>query len=89
MDAEAILDDLNHHHRLGHYAADVYEGEADIFFTDKPCLDATFCELLNNNKVTITGHQAFLTVEALREIAETTVKNLKALRYGTCANEIA
>lgn len=89
VDAEAILEDLNHHHRLGHYAADVYEGEAEIFFTDRPKLDDTFRQLLAAPEVTLTGHQAFLTTEALREIAETTVDNLKALRYGTCINQIA
>ena len=35
----------------------------------------------------LSGHQAFLTVEALKNIAETTVKNLIDLHTtGTCAN---
>ena len=34
-----------------------------------------------------SGHQAFLTEEALRNIADTTIKNLKDLEStGTCAN---
>ena len=31
-----------------------------------------------------SGHQAFLTVEALKNIAETTLQNLQDLRTGTC-----
>jgi D-lactate dehydrogenase len=34
-----------------------------------------------------SGHQAFLTEEALRSIADTTIKNLKDMEStGTCAN---
>jgi D-lactate dehydrogenase len=39
--------------------------------------------------VIVTSHQAFLTEEALSNIAETTVKNLTDFfRTGECANEL-
>ena len=58
---------------------DVYEKEKPIFFKDhkeKPIQDAVFQKLQSFSNVLITGHQAFLTNEALRGIAETTIANL-------------
>jgi D-lactate dehydrogenase len=58
---------------------DVYENEKPLFFTnhfDKPIQDSTFNKLISLPNVLITGHQAFLTNEALTGIAETTVTNL-------------
>jgi len=39
-------------------------------------------ELLQNERVVLTGHQAFFTEEALRAIAEVTLGNLKAFVDG-------
>lgn len=58
---------------------DVYEKEKAIFFEDhrtRPVADPLFARLRATRNVLITGHQAFLTAEALRGIAETTIKNL-------------
>lgn len=58
---------------------DVYENENSIFFTnhtDTIMEDQLFEKLRSNPNVLITGHQAFLTNEALRGIAETTIANL-------------
>lgn len=60
---------------------DVYENEKPIFFinhTEKPIQDTIFKKLQSFPNVLITGHQAFLTNEALRGIAETTISNLVA-----------
>jgi D-lactate dehydrogenase len=60
---------------------DVYENEKPIFFHNhrgNHIPDKLFQRLRNNSNVLITGHQAFLTKEALQGIAETTVSNLDA-----------
>jgi D-lactate dehydrogenase len=57
----------------------VYEEEEDLFFEDLSSTvitDDVFSRLLTFPNVLITGHQAFFTKEALRSIAETTLRNL-------------
>ncbi|WP_310556950.1 2-hydroxyacid dehydrogenase [Flavobacterium sp.] len=59
---------------------DVYENEKDIFFRNhlnNVIVDDVFDKLRSLPNVLITGHQAFLTNEALTGIAETTFKNIK------------
>ena len=71
--------------RLGGVALDVYEEEEGIFFEDlssQVLHDDELARLLTFPNVLITAHQAFLTREALRDIAQTTVANLKALAEG-------
>jgi len=58
---------------------DVYEYEKPIFFydhTDKELEDKLFEKIRSYPNVLITGHQAFLTQEALKGIASTTIANL-------------
>jgi D-lactate dehydrogenase len=58
---------------------DVYENEKDIFFRNhlnNVIVDDVFNKLRSFPNVLITGHQAFLTNEALIGIAETTFKNI-------------
>lgn len=65
--------------KIGGACLDVYEKEKGIFFEDhrKNILtDVQFAHLRNLKNVLITGHQAFLTREALTGIAQTTIKNL-------------
>ena len=71
--------------KLGALGLDVYEGEAALFFrdlSDQVLTDETFKKLLAFPNVIITGHQAFLTREALRGIAETTIRNLTDFERG-------
>jgi D-lactate dehydrogenase len=71
--------------RLGGVALDVYEEEEGIFFEDlsgQVLHDDELARLLTFPHVLITSHQAFLTREALAEIARTTVANLTALAEG-------
>ncbi|KAF8814424.1 hypothetical protein BYT27DRAFT_7179476 [Phlegmacium glaucopus] len=77
--------------KTGHISAvglDVYEKESNYFFADsssKVIADDTFARLLSFYNVFMTGHQAFLTAEALRNIAETTLQSLRDLETtGTC-----
>jgi D-lactate dehydrogenase len=58
---------------------DVYENEKNIFFRNhlnNIILDPTFEKLRNHKNVIITGHQGFLTKEALSSIAQTTAENI-------------
>lgn len=61
-----------------------------FFFHDLSNLvleDDALARLLTFPNVLITSHQAFLTEEALKQIAETTLNNLKCLATGkTCEN---
>lgn len=71
--------------RLGGVGLDVYEEEEGIFFEDlsgEVLQDDTLARLLTFPNVLITSHQAFLTREALEEIARTTAGNLSALEAG-------
>jgi len=72
--------------RLGGVALDVYEEEEGVFFEDlsgQVLHDDELARLLTFPNVLITSHQAFLTREALADIARTTVANLDALASGT------
>lgn len=69
--------------RLGGLAIDVYEEEEGVFFEDlsgQVLQDDELARLLTFPNVLVTAHQAFLTHEALGEIARVTVENL--LRIG-------
>ena len=58
---------------------DVYENEKPIFFCnhgDKKMKDELFEKLRSYQNILITGHQAFLTNEALSGIATTSIYNL-------------
>lgn len=60
---------------------DVYENEKNIYFHNhigKRIKDELFYKLRSHPNVLITGHQAFLTNEALQGIANTTIANLTA-----------
>ena len=78
---------------MGAACLDVYEEEADIFFNDNSnhiMDDDTLARLISMPNVIVTSHQAFLTEEALANIAETTVKNLEEILSpeGLCENEL-
>jgi D-lactate dehydrogenase len=72
--------------RLGGVGLDVYEEEEGVFFEDLSGAvlhDDDLARLLTFPKVLVTAHQAFLTREALGDIARTTVANLEALAAGS------
>lgn len=63
---------------LGGLALDVYEHEQELFFEDlsaEVIKDDVFRRLSACHNVIFTGHQAFLTEEALQNIADTTLGN--------------
>lgn len=91
IDTAAVTEALKNG-QLGALGLDVYEEEADLFFEDlssKVIQDDTFARLLTFPNVIITGHQAFFTEDALRNIAETTIQNINEFEQGIpCANAI-
>lgn len=75
--------------RIGSFGMDVYEEEADLFFKDHSediLHDDTIARLLTFRNVLITGHQAFLTHEALENIAMVTFDNIHTWQNGKTAN---
>jgi D-lactate dehydrogenase len=65
--------------RLGGVALDVYEEEEGVFFEDlsgEPLADDELSRLLTFPNVIVTSHQAFLSGDALAEIARVTTENL-------------
>jgi len=65
--------------KLGYLGLDVYEFEKGLFYEDHEhdsFKDPLLEKLMDNKNVLITPHQAYLTKEALQEIADQTIKNL-------------
>ena len=91
IDAEALLEGIKER-KVGAACLDVYEEESDIFFEDYSghiINDDILTSLISMPNVIVTSHQAFLTVEALGNIAETTCLNIKQFfESGTCDNEL-
>ena len=92
IDAEALLDGIRAR-KVGAACLDVYEEEADIFFEDRSghiLNDELLARLISMPNVIVTSHQAFLTEEALGNIAETTVRNILSFYEddGLCDNEL-
>lgn len=78
VDTTAVIEFLKTGH-LGGVALDVYEEEEGVFFEDlssQMLPDDELKLLLTFPNVLVTAHQAFLTREALLEIARVTVENL-------------
>ena len=91
IDTKAVIKALKTG-KIGYLGLDVYEEEEDIFFEDlsnEVIQDDMFARLLTFPNVLITGHQAFFTREALDEIADTTLSNIKDFEEGReCENQI-
>ena len=78
--------------QLGYLGLDVYEHEKGLFFYDhskEPLHDALLTQLLARSNVLITGHQGFLTREALTNIATSALTTLELWLAGQPApNEL-
>ena len=92
IDTTAMVEAFKTGHLRG-LAIDVYEEEERLFFEDHSAeivQDDVFARLLTLPNVVVTGHQAFFTSQALREIAATTLKNITLFQEGApLANRIA
>lgn len=79
IDTKAVIHGLKTKH-IGHLGIDVYEQEEKLFFRDLSHTiieDDTIQLLMSFPNVLVTAHQAFLTNEALSQIAQTTLTSLK------------
>ena len=89
--AEALLEGIKQR-KVGAACLDVYEEESDIFFEDRSghiINDDTLARLISVPNVIVTSHQAFLTVEALNNIAQTTIQNIQTFfSEENCPNEL-
>jgi len=91
VDAEALLAGIKSR-KVGAACLDVYEEESDFFFEDFSghiLEDDILARLISMPNVIVTSHQAFLTEEALANIAQTTIENLITFdAMGECPNEL-
>lgn len=91
VDSEALLSGLNSG-RLRGACLDVYEEETALFYEDlsgQTVRDALLATLISMPNVIVTSHQAFLTEEALRTIADVTSRNIAEVLGGKpCLNEV-
>jgi D-lactate dehydrogenase len=91
IDSRALIRALKTGH-IGAAALDVYEEEEGVFFRDLSntvLQDDVLARLLTFPNVLVTSHQAFLTREALANIAETTLSNITAFERGeSLTNEV-
>ena len=91
IDAGALLEGIKER-KVGAACLDVYEEEADVFcqdFSGHIIDDDVLARLISMPNVIVTSHQAFLTEEALANIAETTVENILGyFQEGRCNNEL-
>jgi D-lactate dehydrogenase len=90
IETQALVDALKSGH-LGSAALDVYEEEAGIFFHDlsgEVLQDDVLARLISLPNVLITSHQAFLTHEALANIARTTLDTISAFEHGSVPEDV-
>ncbi|MCR5687909.1 MAG: 2-hydroxyacid dehydrogenase [Lachnospiraceae bacterium] len=91
IDSEALLDGIKDR-RVGAACLHVHEEESDVFFHDFSghiIEDDTLARLISMPNVIVTSHQAFLTQEALSNIAATTLSNItQFFGEGRCENEL-
>lgn len=91
IDSEALLEGIKSK-KLGGACLDVYEEESDVFFHDfsgEIIQDDVLARLISMPNVIVTSHQAFLTREALANIADTTLGNIQEFfEKGSSVNEL-
>ena len=89
VDTVALIEALKSGH-VGGVGLDVYEEEEGKFFEDlsgQVMTDDVLARLMTFPNVIVTAHQAFLTKEALEEIASVTTQNIVAVSTGVDPEE--
>lgn len=84
IDSKALVHALKHG-LIGGIGMDVYEEESKYFFSDWSTdimTDDVLARLLTFPNVIITSHQAFLTTNALKNLSDTTLENIRAFEHG-------
>jgi D-lactate dehydrogenase len=91
INTEHLIEALKEN-RIGAYGSDVYEHEKGVFFKDYSQQipdDLSLIQLNALPNVLLTGHHAYLTEEALTNIADQTFQNLDRWAAGeSCPNEL-
>jgi len=90
IDTPALLEALKSG-KVGYAGLDVYEEEAEYFygdFSDSVIGDDTLARLTTFGHVMVTGHQGSLTEDAQRNIAETTIENIREFELGKRRTEL-
>lgn len=81
IETKLVIDALKSR-KVGNLGINVYEQEENLFFQnllETIIMDEQIARLMTFPNVLITGHQAFLTHEALAQIVATTLQNLDEL----------
>ncbi len=84
VESQALLDGIRSK-KIGAAALDVYEEEAEVFYEDRSTTildDDVLMLLISMPNVLVTSHQAFLTKEALHNIAQTTLMSVRSFVSG-------
>ena len=90
IETKALIKFLKNSH-IGAAGLDVYEEEVDIFFQDHSehiLQDDVLSRLMTFPNTLITSHQGFLTAEALKNIADTTLENINDYSVSADSNTI-
>ncbi|MCR5520791.1 MAG: 2-hydroxyacid dehydrogenase [Lachnospiraceae bacterium] len=91
IDSDALIEGIKDR-KVGAACLDVYEEESNVFFHDYSghiVDDDTLARLISMPNVIVSSHQAFLTREALKNIADTTLSNIRGFfANGVCPNEV-
>ena len=90
IDSKALIGALKTG-KIGGAGLDVFEEESDYFFEDRSdqvISSDLLSRLMTFNNVLITSHQAFLTHDALENIAQTTLDNIREFKSGRRAAEL-
>lgn len=89
IDTPSVLEALENR-KVGYLGLDVYEFEKGLFFEDHhqdAVKDELLVKLMSHSNVLVTPHQAYLTREALQEIADQTINNLDLWQEGKCVGK--
>lgn len=90
VDSEALLEAIMSG-KVGAAGLDVYEGEKEYFFENKSAQnikDTVLSRLIASPNVVVSSHQAFLTQEALFNIAESTLNSVKEFVGGKKGDQL-
>jgi D-lactate dehydrogenase len=89
INTDDVLQALNSG-KIGYLGIDVYEHEKGLFFENHEndaVKDQLLQKLMNHPNVLITPHQAYLTHEALQQIADQTIKNIDLWQQDKCVGK--
>jgi len=90
VDTKALLDAIIEG-KVGAAGLDVYEGEKTYFFENKSgenIKDELLTRLVATNNVLVTSHMAFLTKEALNNIATSALDSIKEFSEGKTGSQL-